>query len=77
MADPGFPVGRHGPIRGDVDLRCGHFSAKMYAKMKEMGPIGGRALGTPPRSASRLHFTFKNFKVRRSEINKIIKIGLG
>ena len=24
----------------------------MYAKMKELGPVGGRAPGTPPRSAN-------------------------
>ena len=27
---------------------------KMYAKTKELGPIGGRAPGTPPRSANGL-----------------------
>ena len=53
MADPGFPVGGRAPVRGGVDLRHGHFSVKMYVKMKELGPIGGRALGTPPpRSAN-------------------------
>ena len=35
--------------RGGMDLRCGHFSLKMYAKMKELGPVGGScAPGTPP-----------------------------
>ena len=24
-----------------MDLQRGHFSVKMYAKMKELGPIGG------------------------------------
>ena len=38
MADPGLPVGV-----GGVDLRQGCFSAKMYVKMKELGPVGGRA----------------------------------
>ena len=28
---------------GGVDLRRGHFSVKMYAKTKELGPIGGGA----------------------------------
>ena len=41
MADPGFPVGGRAPVRGGVDLRRGHFSVKMYAKMKELGPTGG------------------------------------
>ena len=36
-----------------MDLQCGHFLVKMYAKMKELGPIGGRAPGTSPlRSAN-------------------------
>ena len=36
VADPGFPVGG-----GGVDLRHGRFPVKMYAKMKELGPIEG------------------------------------
>ena len=55
MADPGFPVGGHGPIRGawtsDIYIYM-HFSPKMCAKMKEFGPVGGHALGTPPRSTN-------------------------
>ena len=51
MADPGFPIGgactRWGG--GGMDLRHGRFSVKMYAKTKELGPIGGwHAPGTPP-----------------------------
>ena len=34
VADPGFPV-------GGVDLRSGHFLPRMYAKMKELDPVGG------------------------------------
>ena len=49
--DPGFSVGGHGPILGGFGLQCGHFSVKMYAKMKELGPVGGACAGTPPRSA--------------------------
>ena len=54
MADPGFPVGGRGPVRG----ACGPIRgcaplmralfAKNFAKMKELGPVGGRAPGTPP-----------------------------
>ena len=45
VADLGFPVGE-----------ARHFSVKMYAKTKELGPIGGRAPGTPPpRSANALY----------------------
>ena len=54
VADPGFPVGggMH-PLGGGVNLRHGHFLVKMYAKMKELGPIGrGHVPGTPPRSAN-------------------------
>ena len=42
MADPGFPVG------GGVDLRRGRFLVKMYAKTKELGPIGGVPGARPP-----------------------------
>ena len=41
MADPGFTVGGMDPW-GDVDLRSGCFSVKMFAKTKELGPEGGR-----------------------------------
>ena len=55
VVDPGFPVGGglH-PLGGGVDLRCGCFSVKMFAKMKELGPIGGgvRPARPPPRSAN-------------------------
>ena len=52
MADPGFPVGGHGPIRGDVDPQCGCFPMKMCAKTKEFGPVGGCARHAPTRSAN-------------------------
>ena len=41
VAGPGFPVG------GGVHLRRGHFSVKMYAKTKELGPIGAPPLDPP------------------------------
>ena len=31
-----------------VGLRRGYFLVKMYVKTKELGPVGGRALGTAP-----------------------------
>ena len=43
---------------GGTDLRCVHFLAKMYAKMKEMDPVGGgggRAPAAPPGSANELY----------------------
>ena len=54
MADPGFPVGGHAPIRGGVDLQRRHFLVKMYVKTKELGPIGDgvRPARPPPRSAN-------------------------
>ena len=44
VADPGFPVGG-APTRwgGGANLRCVHFLAKTYAKMKEIDPVGGGA----------------------------------
>ena len=49
VADPGFPIGGANPVGRGADVQCGHFVAKMYAKMKELGPVGGRghAGGTP------------------------------
>ena len=47
VADPGFPMG------GAVDSRGGYVSKILYVEMKESGPLGGRAPGTPPsRSAN-------------------------
>ena len=39
----GSRISRRGraPVRGGVDLRCGCFLVKMYAKTKEFGPIWG------------------------------------
>ena len=37
VADPGFPVG------GGANLQRVHFSAKTYAKTKEIDPVGGGA----------------------------------
>ena len=33
------------PLWEGVDLRCRHFSPKMYVKIKELGPIGGACAG--------------------------------
>ena len=49
--DPGFSVGGVDPFWGGFGLQRGHFSVKMYAKTKELGPVGGRASARPPRSA--------------------------
>ena len=45
-----FPWGGGGvdPFWGGFGLQCGHFSVKMYAKIKELGPVGGRAPARPP-----------------------------
>ena len=52
VADPGFPVGGGADLLGGANLQCIHFSAKMYAKMKEIDPVGGHALVAPPGSAN-------------------------
>ena len=51
--DLGFSVGGGGvdPFWGGFGLQHGHSSVKMYAKMKELGPVGGACTGMPPRSA--------------------------
>ena len=49
MADPGFPVGGAPTHWGGTNLRCVHFLAKMYAKMKEIDPVGGGRAGGAPR----------------------------
>ena len=33
---------------GGMDLQRGHFLVKMYAKTKELGPIGGACAGHAP-----------------------------
>ena len=43
--------GRQSAGGGGADLRRGHFSVKMYAKMKELGSFGGRVPAAPPGSA--------------------------
>ena len=56
VADPGFPVGGGAPTRwgggggggGGANLRCVHFSAKTYVKMKEIDPVGGARAAAPP-----------------------------
>ena len=45
MADPGFVVEGRGPRRRGVDFRGGYGSKILYVKMKESGPLGGRAPG--------------------------------
>ena len=41
VADPGFTFGGG----GDMGLGGGHFSGKMYVKMKELGPVWGGGVG--------------------------------
>ena len=57
-----FPLGGADPLGGGggANLRHGHFLAEMYAKMNELGPIGGGALAAPPGSATEM-FHFVNF----------------
>ena len=39
-------------VGGGVDSRGGYVLKILYVKMKELGPLGGRAPGAPPRSAN-------------------------
>ena len=49
VADPGFPVGGGVDLVGrGVDSRGGYVLKILYVKTKELGPLGGRAPGTPP-----------------------------
>ena len=77
MADPGFSiVGATDPL-GGTDLRHVHFSVKMYAKTKEIDPVGGGG-GTcqwhPPGSANVYTFLIVyeyNYFVLCSEMNDV------
>ena len=54
----GSRISRRGGVHplGGMDLRCGCFSLKMYAKTKELGPIGVACVRhAPPRSASDMY----------------------
>ena len=53
VADPGFPIGGSLTCWGGANLRYIHFSAKTYAKTKEIDPVEEvRAGGGPPGSAN-------------------------
>ena len=52
VVDPEFPIKECVDPLGDVNLRRRPFSVKMYAKMKELGPVRARTRRTPPRSAN-------------------------
>ena len=46
-----FPLGGAEPL-GGTNLQRGNFLAKMYAKMKELDPVGGVCAGGAPRSTN-------------------------
>ena len=48
MVDLGFPIRGGTNLLGGTNLRCVHFLAKTYVKMKEMDPVGGCAPAVPP-----------------------------
>ena len=70
MADPGFPVGGGG---GGANLRRIHFSAKMYAKTKEIDPVGG---GRPPLDPPMTGNTFPIYTTKNSTTLVAIFVGL-
>ena len=47
VADPGFPIGGCRPRRGVPTPEAATFRKNLYVKMKESGPIGACASGTP------------------------------
>ena len=57
VTDPGFSVGGAPTRWGGADLQHVHFLAKMYAKMKQLDPVGGGHVpAAPPGSATALCF---------------------
>ena len=61
VVDPGFPVGGGGAdLLGGTNLRCVHFLAKTYAKMKEIDPVGGYVLAAPPLDPPMLYMYIKD-----------------
>ena len=51
-----FHSGGMDPFWGGFGLQHGHFSVKMYAKTKELGPVGGHVSAhTPPDLPMVLH----------------------
>ena len=59
MADPGFPVGGRAPVRRGRGPPTLALLVKMYAKTKELGPIGRACAGhAPPRSANGMSSLF-------------------
>ena len=48
MTDPGFPIGGADPLGGTLTSNIGTFQGKMYAKMKELGPVVGPCTGHGP-----------------------------
>ena len=58
VADPGFSVGGAWTHYGGVDPQCGHFLVKMYAKTKELGPMGA-CIWHAPRSTNVFRFQWR------------------
>ena len=57
-ADPGFLIkGCQSHCGGSTDLRHRRFLVEMYAKMNELGPVGGHAVVAPPGSANAIDNT--------------------
>ena len=66
VANPGSPAGGGGgggrrTIGGDAGLRHGCFSVKMYAKMKELDPIGGAHASGAPAGFANVNINLKIF----------------
>ena len=58
---------------GGADLRCVHFLVKMYAKTKEIDPVGyGRTPAAPPGSANETYGIDMVIKVKVKVKVKVI-----
>ena len=76
VADPGFPVGGADPLGGGgSDLRRWSFSAKMYAKTKELGTVGGDPLDPPMSRRPQSNHKGSQFAKQACPIVKVIEIG--
>ena len=56
-----FRRGGVDPFWGGFGLQRGHFSVKMYAKTKELDPVGGRAPARPPLDPPMRRKLFQNY----------------
>ena len=59
---------------GGTNLRRGYFSAKMYAKMKELDPVGGGSRQWRPLDLPMVGIKLHNFWFNNSTAAKLINL---